>query len=953
MYKNTNSSLFLQKTAKNRGGAACFIISVVVYIIYIKLNTKGGNDMNKTKFRSIFGGLAMASLVFAMSCANPSNDSGKEPDQKQKVANVTFTFTDADGKPVEVKSGDTKEVTSGTAITLSCGTKGADIRYMLGDAKEDVKYTTPIEITKATTIKAFAERKDWDKSDTTEAKFTIKDDAGDGDKPVTPPETPVAVTDFAAENGGDKSVKLTWTPVEGGTDYAIAVKDAADKAVTGAVVGDVKDADSKKTATVTKLGEGVSYNFVITYKKGDKTSAEAKATAVTKPAAVTGVKAELNASRNWDSVNLTWTIPEGTNTADDITYEVTPKAVAGAATGTAVINEDKKGAAVSGLTASTAYTFTVTAKIGDTAIKTESAASGSVTTEATPTKLVALSEAKVPVITKNSVTLEWKVENTGSCTVTGFEVYKNNEKIGSALASNTTSYEFTGLKPNTKYTLKVVPLAEGASTTAYEVKDVCTKVANVTVGDVTNNSNKVTLNWTDTENALPVSYIITVYKDGGATAVEGLGKTVESTDKKITSDEIDLSKAEAGKYTFKIQVKGQGTGNTNEPQAFEGNVVIAAPKETIGDVGSFVVSENPAKNAKDITLTWSAPTTGTATKYNITCNQNVTFAKASSATNANTVYTVTGATTVEVKGMEAGTKYTFTIKAVGSTDEIVSSGNVTCEWTPAYTATLAKAEVMHDYTLPEATEIIVDMETKKIANIGTITLQGSNDAYELAGWKDASGNVFTKDSEVNADITLKPMFKSKASAVYAELAGVQRGFTDDHPKYPATYAFEVSGDDGKTASYKMGSTGVNETFVYDYKLIPETETTGTLSVFSKDGFHVGISKPVTTTDGKQAAITESVDLNNKTPAKVKIVFDYEITRDSQKITNIKLTTKNVWTGNGVTALTADTVDNSSQGNEVYVIKAKVEGTDTVKIDWSEFGVDNSNKGCAFNLMPAK
>ena len=110
-----------------------------------------------------------------------------------KVANPTFTPSAG-------------EVLSGTTVTITCATEGADIYYTTDGSTpsaESTKYTTPIEITAATTIKAIGIATDYQDSSVVTVAYTIG-------QPTA--EAPTFVPNGGEVNKGSTVTLSTTTP---------------------------------------------------------------------------------------------------------------------------------------------------------------------------------------------------------------------------------------------------------------------------------------------------------------------------------------------------------------------------------------------------------------------------------------------------------------------------------------------------------------------------------------------------------------------------------------------------------------------------------------------------------------------------------------------------------------------------------------------------------------------
>ncbi|MFC5704234.1 carbohydrate binding domain-containing protein, partial [Cohnella faecalis] len=159
------------------------------------------------------------------------------------------------------------------------------------------------------------------------------------------------------------------------------------------------------------------------------------------------------AAKTQNSVSLTWS--PSTDNVSVKGYEIYRN-------GTKVGTSTSAAYTDSGLTAETAYTYKV--KAYDAAgNKSDESSALSVTTEpkdlqapSVPTNVQAASK------TNNSVSLTWSA-STDNVGVTGYEVYRNDVKVGT---SASTSYADTGLAADTAYTYKVKAYDAGGNLSA-------------------------------------------------------------------------------------------------------------------------------------------------------------------------------------------------------------------------------------------------------------------------------------------------------------------------------------------------------------------------------------------------------------------------------------------------------------------------------------------------------
>ncbi|MFD0673818.1 fibronectin type III domain-containing protein [Cohnella sp. GCM10027633] len=264
--------------------------------------------------------------------------------------------------------------------------------------------------------------------------------AGGSGGDTTAPSVPTALT---SPSKTTTSVSLSWTA---STDN-VAVT-GYDVYVGGVLAGSTTGAT---TYTVGSLAANTSYSFTVKAKDAAG-NASAASTALnvttnagsdtTAPTAPTGLSSP---SKTTTSVSLSWTASTDNVgvTGYDVYYGST---LAGSTTGATTYN-------VTGLTANTAYSFTVKAKdaagnasAASSALNVTTSAVSDTTAPTAPTGLAS------PSKTDTSVNLSWTA-STDNVGVTGYNVY-----IGGALAGSTTgatTYAATGLTASTAYAFTV------------------------------------------------------------------------------------------------------------------------------------------------------------------------------------------------------------------------------------------------------------------------------------------------------------------------------------------------------------------------------------------------------------------------------------------------------------------------------------------------------------------
>jgi FtsP/CotA-like multicopper oxidase with cupredoxin domain len=371
------------------------------------------------------------------------------------------------------------------------------------------------------------------------------------------------------------SANVSWTnPVTGG-NAVLTVSPAGATVTPNGAAG----------ATVTGMTGNTAYTFsvVVTGANGVP-AAVATATATTNAASATAVTV---GSVTTNSAIVAWTNPNPGITSSVLT--VTPAA------GVVVTPSGAAGATVTGLTANTAYTFSVVVT-GTTGVT--SAATAAIAT----TNAVSATGVSVSAITETSVNLSWTNANSG--TTTAVVTVMSGATVVQTISNAVSGLSITGLAPATTYTFNVVVtgangVATAAATASAKTLALLTAANNVTATMIANN--QVILGWTD--NAIgETGYQVQMQVNVGAwttlSTVAGVANNGSNTTTTITTT------MQGGRvYNFRvIAVEGARVGTASTVATIAMNTVPSTPTITSATAG-----------VGSVALTWSQPSNNTGT----------------------------------------------------------------------------------------------------------------------------------------------------------------------------------------------------------------------------------------------------------------------------------------------------------------------------------------------------
>jgi chitodextrinase len=456
-------------------------------------------------------------------------------------------------------------------------------------------------------------------------------------------------------------------------------------------------------------------------------------------------------AKSTNTVALAWNA--STDNVGVTGYRVFRDNVSVRTSGTAVTFTD------TGLAANRSYTYTIDAF--DAAGNYSSRASLSVTTTASSDSVAPGAPTLTATVqSSTSVALSWS-GSTDNVGVTNYTIFSN----GALIATNgtATTYTATGLTAGTKYTFVVYakdaagntsPASNSAAVTTTPTSDTTppTTPGALVKGTVTASS--VALSWGASTDAVGVAGY-RLFQDGKqlAAVITGTSYTVTGLDDSTAYAFVVKAYDKAGNVSA-------GTGTLT--------VTTTAPTDTSGsNIPTNLVVEDVSVTTA--TISWTAPSDGTAVSYNI-FRSGTPIAQGVTTT----TYTATG--------LDPNTKYIFGIRAVnaGGTESPTSQGRA---------ATTLPATDTEAPTAP--TNVIVGATTTT-----TIPLSwtASTDNVGVAGYK-----IVVDGEELNATATTTSITLT--------------GLTANTSYSIIVKAFDEAGNDsaGSTAVIAMTSTTTDTT----------------------------------------------------------------------------------------------------------------------------------------------
>ena len=513
---------------------------------------------------------------------------------------------------------------------------------------------------------------------------------------TTLPAPPSPPTGLVASAITATSFTLRWTAATGGTG-GIAVYNVYRN---GVLVG------SPTTTTLALSGlsplTGYSMTVVSQDKAGNVSAASAALTVTTaadttKPSAPTGLVAT---NVGVTSLTLSWT--GSTDNVGVTGYNIYRAGTLVGSTTTATTFN------LSGLTGNTKYSMTVKATDAAGNLSAASAALAVTTLPgppSPPTVLVA------NAITATSFTLKWTASTGGTGGIAGYNVYRNGVLVGSP---TTTTLALSGLLPLTGYSMTVVSQDKAGNVSAASAALTVTTAADTTkptapTGLVATNVDftSFTLSWTAATDIVGVTGY-NVYLGGTL-----VGSTTTATTFNVTGLTNNT------KYNATVKAK-DAAGNLSAASA--ALAVMTLPADTTKPTApTGLVAANVGVTS--FTLSWTASTDNVGvTGYNVYRAGTL-------------VGSTTTATTFNVTGLTANTKYSMTVKATDA------AGNLS-----AASAALAVTTLPVDTAKPTAPTGLV------ATNVGTtsftLSWTASTDNVGVTGY-----NVYRDGTAIGSPAT--------------------------------------------------------------------------------------------------------------------------------------------------------------------------------------------------------
>ncbi len=395
----------------------------------------------------------------------------------------------------------------------------------------------------------------------------------------TLPNAPAAPTSLQTSGISQTGITLTWTKSAGATAYKVR-KDSGD---SWTALGDVA------TYSFTGLTAGTSYDLEVSATNTGGDSAAASVTAVTVPAAPTGLS---TSGITQTGITLTWTKSTGataykarkdsadswTTLGDVATYTFT------------------------GLTANTQYTLEALASNagGDSAAASVSAR----TLASQPATLASPTSVQTSGITQTNITLNWS-KSSGA---TSYEVQGGTLNSWTDVG-NVATYNFSGLSADTQYTLQVraknnQTTSAGISVTERTLPQSLGSPQNLRTEEVT--ENQVVIAWTEPaeSQSLESQAVMNYQVQGGMvtswTDIGDVNKYMFDGLSEGTEYNLRVRAQKSGLYSppAAISARTLGSGSSGQP-SWDDNSDRDSSSSGAAARSGQTLSSNPAFNCND------------------------------------------------------------------------------------------------------------------------------------------------------------------------------------------------------------------------------------------------------------------------------------------------------------------------------------------------------------------